>query len=46
MSRRSYVSFVRAYGRLKTFKIKTLNLHRLAKAFGLDEATAKETQNE
>lgn len=40
---RAYVSFVRAYGRLKKFKIKTLNLHKLSKSFGLDEAAAKET---
>lgn len=40
------MSFVRAYGRLKKFRIKTLNLHKLSKSFGLDEAAAKETQEE
>ncbi|CAD8171906.1 unnamed protein product [Paramecium octaurelia] len=45
-SRRAYVSFLRAYGRLKSFKIKTLNLHNLSKSFALEKAFSEDTKDE
>ncbi|CAD8191871.1 unnamed protein product [Paramecium pentaurelia] len=45
-SRRAYVSFLRAYGRLKSFKIKTLNLHNLSKSFALEKAFSEDTKDD
>lgn len=43
---RAYISFLRAYSRLKSLKVKSMNLHELSKTFGLEKAISTETKTE
>lgn len=43
---RAYVSFIRAYGRLKDLNVKAMNLHELSKSFGMERAISTDTKKE
>ena len=42
---RAYISFIRAYSRLKDLNAKAMSLHDLCKSFGLDKSIGTETKD-